>query len=389
MDEENGKFDQQAFEKDILVDGTNPNSVIESFCENFKRNGVFYISNPELNFEAKLKQKIKEYNKENKESDDKNETITLDLEKAKKVIDSLSYEEYPELKSLRFICTAFKNQKNRSNYTNIRRKAIYEILQKKTGAFLLDKEFLHNAEKISIVKISKLSQFSDELSVLMKNHHNLYFRGQANLNWKIQPGIVRNNPHLESTYFNEILRRYPDEFEKETTYCEKLARMQHFGIPTRLLDITENPYIALFFACESKFEDYGEVRIYTANRQDIKNYNDRDIHKTIKNILIGKIPKTKNCILLGKYSNRRIQNQKGLFIFCSGISENSSVEDMEYKDKEDKNIIFVISNKEKKKILYELELLGITEEFVYPDIENSAAYLKNILKETHKDSSKP
>lgn len=53
---------------------------------------------------------------------------------------------------------------------------------------------------------------------------------------------------------------------------------------------------------------------------------------------------------------------------------------MEYKDEENKRTVFVISKKDKKKILDELELLGITEEFVYPDIENSAAYLKNYFE---------
>lgn len=379
-------FNQNQFEKEILEKDTNKNLIIEEYRESLERNGVFYLSNSDLHFEDRLKQKIKEYNEETIKNKLKRpkikETIDLDYGYLEKTFENISYDKNQELKSLYLICLAFKNQKTNKKCVQIRRNKIYSLLPKEN---INSKNFLiFDNSKVEIAEIANLSQFVKKLSELIKTYKNLYFRGQANLNWKVQPGIARNSPEREKDYIYEILRRYPAEFEKEPTYCEKLARMQHFGIPSRLLDITENPYIALFFACESNFEDYGEVRIYTADKQDIKSYNDRDIHRTIKNILIGKNSKIKNCILLGKYSNHRIQNQKGLFIFCSDISENSSVDDMkykdddlEYKDEENKRTVFVICDKDKKKILDELEILGITEEFVYPDIEDSAAYLKN------------
>lgn len=83
---------------------------------------------------------------------------------------------------------------------------------------------------------------------------------------------MRNNKWFnnESAMYNDIIINCPESFSKCNTHLEKLVEMQHYGLPTRLLDITRNPLVALYFACESNYDNYGEVVLIAAEKKDIK-----------------------------------------------------------------------------------------------------------------------
>lgn len=192
--------------------------------------------------------------------------------------------------------------------------------------------------------------------------------------------------------------------------------MQHYLIPTRLLDITKNPLVALYFAAKKNFGVRGEVIVFKVPVANIRHY-DSDSVTVIANLvkrpssfdisqydedtesfnkqdeiqyLLHEIRSEKphfspiiqkdtlnsvQCVN-PKMNNQRILRQEGAF-FLFGIDGMKK-----YPANIESNwLLFNNSDKlfihQKKKILEELNLFGINERFLFPELENQYKYLND------------
>ena len=108
----------------------------------------------------------------------------------------------------------------------------------------------------------------------------LLFRGQSNKAYELLPGIARGrHSSCQCTIFNDERNliemakfKMPDVFRNDQTPLELLALLQHHGVPTRLLDVTENALVALYFACCSNPNTDGEVIVFKRRNESITNY---------------------------------------------------------------------------------------------------------------------
>jgi len=121
-------------------------------------------------------------------------------------------------------------------------------------------------------KVSNIESFFDQLPRLNeKMTGNYYYRGQSNSDNKLLPSVLRGRMEKnEDKIYTQIMTDCSHEFEGIVSHGEILSKMQHYGVPTRLLDITSNPLVALYFACEENIDKDGKVFVLESKSETTK-----------------------------------------------------------------------------------------------------------------------
>lgn len=228
------------------------------------------------------------------------------------------------------------------------------------------------------------------LDSLSNNKKELTFRGQANSNWVLDSSITRDKSLMakEHDLFQEILALKPNEFLNDRSDYEKLITMQHYGLPTRLLDVTRNPLISIFFASNNWAERHSDGLVYIFEEKEFLHPDDEKVEcltritKSSNYKVCESCPEFSSCkmnkdflkknhFIHGVAKNQRINNQSGDFIFI-GLSEESK----NNKNAENEVTKYLVIDYQVKKILLEnLEVMNIHGGAVYPDLTNMSNYL--------------
>lgn len=283
-----------------------------------------------------------------------------------------------------------------------------------------------NLNERSIGSVRTLLKILEDLE--KESEFEYYYRGLTNKNYALIPSVYRNSGWInnENKMFRELVLKCPDDFKNLDTTFQMLVKMQHYKLPTRLLDLTGNPLIALFYACQKSSDQEntdGEIIIFKVPKDDIK-YFDSDTVSLISNIskqpasfslgkkfdkltpqefsnreslklLLHDIRQEKSgfepkiiredlesvvCVK-AKYDNPRIAKQDGSFFLFGVDGKKTKPADIPAKYHINSlNERLVIKSDMKQKILDQLEALDINEAKVYPEIDSVAVFVKQSFR---------
>jgi hypothetical protein len=300
------------------------------------------------------------------------------------------------------------------------------------------------------VKIEKVKSINEFINIIYKvrnisnPYEKMFYRGQGNCSWSLLPSISRNNALFDSRSFiiQKIIKEKPMDFTN-LNYFNTLVKLQHYGVPTRLLDFTENPLVALFFACkdvnnDKGIEQDGEVFFHKMNMEieqgcnmfianfmsflDIcdvrqlepsyytflnqipfyntefalqveilkKKINNSD-SESFGNWIFDVIRQSK--FMIPELLNDRIIRQQGLFCICANVLEHKKTQEVnltnfiiknEFIDfKKDllgyMNCRIIIDGSSKEYILKQLNSIGMNEAYLFPELNTYCNYVVNSL----------
>ena len=250
---------------------------------------------------------------------------------------------------------------------------------------------------------SRWSDIAQNDQTVSFKHAHMYYRGQSCINWPVIAGVFRA-PFMDSPYVeNELLRKSTLRLWKElqlySSYLDKLVFLQHYGMKTRLIDVTFNPLIALYFACLAdpnnkecdgvvycgyKGSDNGDKiaeltaeYIFTHSLYDI----DDEIKALSKTHSVHLSEFSKPVLLLPPFNNDRIASQKGAFIMSPLINLIDKIHVSAFcgsLNKEFSKKIALIPSSCKYELLKELHALGIDKGTVFQSITEK---IESIIQE--------
>jgi hypothetical protein len=240
-------------------------------------------------------------------------------------------------------------------------------------------------------------QIVDDLHLDEQGGLDWYFRGQSDKEWRLEPSILRYLRITKLTSERALgiefgaTRRFISEYHlhAKTDYVDRskwdiLAWwmvMQHHSCPTRVLDWTLSPYIALYFAVEQAPDKDGAVWFFPSNH--LETHVEKMYGKIDKEMLTEANYVSATYPIMPSIHNERSAAQQSVFTVCTNIlgEHSETIASVFNKDQKDAYLHKVIVPAElKNSFLSRLRVMNITPSSLFPGLDGLGHSAKDYIK---------
>ena len=293
--------------------------------------------------------------------------------------------------------TVIVNNDNLDNLTIKHEEIVAKVSEWWSESISIDSTtpFINESHKILERKFN--AENLDKLFNILSNFpSHFWFRGQSDELWALKPSIARvKKPSLK---LEKALRA---EFQNQSAFLDSIGPlsddiekitflMQHHKVPTRLLDWTTAPLIALYFSvCETSYKDHSTENscIWVLDPKALNKTYKKPFplllqDKEVKELYDSGDSQMQSLAIHAPYTNLRMRMQKSEFTIHTTYEtmENYKYNTTFLKEK------IIISKEVKEKILKKLHNLGIDQCFLFPDLDNiGLGVTKKILQDQDKE----
>jgi hypothetical protein len=252
-------------------------------------------------------------------------------------------------------------------------------------------------------KVTIIDSLHDLLDVVSRLNQRLptevWWRGHAMEEWNLLPHIWRLKPgkaprlkeqlqlerNLTIRFLHGATTRHPHWPEED--HSVQLAMMQHYGLPTRLLDWTESPLFALFFAVREREYETRDGALWALNPAglNVEEFSTpmllsphtdsaKDLFKAPFGV--AETVQEKNAAVVVRHVDPRMSVQLSSFTI-----HGSQVPLEEMRNSHKYLMKYVVPPQKKAALRLQLSELGIREASLFPDLEHLALELKTMTQD--------
>lgn len=240
-------------------------------------------------------------------------------------------------------------------------------------------------EITSIVKYLEIVQSLEHQQIA-----RWHFRGHGNCEFDLVPGLYRYNIADTFSTWENVEKYLMNRFRKEAIPhlgylpvddIEWLVLAQHHGLPTRLLDWSLNPLIAIYFATESKYHYSYDADVWCYGVPSLNNCLPESTY-------IARYINTESmaAVYYPPHITPRVTNQSGCFTihsFPEGISQFIPFNKTKTGKSWHSLVRIKIPSSVKKNILNELYEIGIHKGVIYPGLDGISGRITFELETSH------